>query len=226
MINTNTCIIFLFLIIIISQINSTYTLSKYCSASTVVNTEFRVKFDECTRSKNYVNNNDTKKNHEELLSLLDKVTEVIKAENSTKEETKRLLLDLVRIVTIVNYDGTTKSCMRSQVCSLFKNCELPMEIQYSDWSNDAIVAARIAALLTSWSHNEKISNTVFLNKLAIYSLLKSAIADNSNIYDAKIIFKLSNSSERFAFEAYKDVANKSKKRIYLMFDEYQFLFLF
>ena len=109
---------------IIFQINSIYSLSKYCSASSVVNTEFRSKFDECTRSKNYVNNNDTKKYHEELLSLLDKVSEVIKAENSTKEETKRLLLDLVRIVTIVNYDGTTKSCMRSQVCNLFKSHEI------------------------------------------------------------------------------------------------------
>ena len=73
-----------------------------------------------------------------------------------------------------------------------------------------MVAARIAALLTSWSNNERYTNITYLNKLAIFSLLRSAVADNTNIYDAKIIFKLTNSAERYAFEAYKDFANKSK----------------
>lgn len=193
-----------FCLIIIFQINSIHGLGKYCSASAI---DIRTGFDECKRSKNYVYNNDT----EELLSLLDKVSEELRGEeNSTEEQTKHLLLDLVRIVTIVNYDPTTKTCMRSPVCNLFKNCEIPMDIQYSDWDNDAIVAARMAALLTSWSHNEKITNTTYMHRLAIYSLLRSAISDNLNIYDAKIILKLNSSSDRMAFEANRDRKSKSK----------------
>ena len=113
-----------FLLILITEINFTYGLSKYCSASS--NIEFRKAFDNCTKLKSNTNNNNnningTVKQHEELLALLDKVSDALKEENSTKDETKRLLLDLVQIITIVNYDGTTKFCMRASVCNLFKN---------------------------------------------------------------------------------------------------------
>ena len=101
-------------------------------------------------------------------------------------------------------------CM-SSLCSLFKNCEFPIDIQYKTFENDALVAARLAAFLTAFSFNEKIdtvNKTNLLTKISLYTLLRSVLIDNENIYDSKIAFLRLADQERFIVHASKDVSNK------------------
>ena len=75
------------------------------------------------------------------------------------------------------------------------------------------MAARIAALLTVWSANERVVNTTYLTQLSLYSILRSSVADHANIYDSKIVMQTKTGSfdvkQRYAFEATKNNKEKS-----------------
>jgi hypothetical protein len=212
-------------------------LNKYCS--TVSQSEFKKEFAACqiirsphktaatqslsssgsVTSANRLQSDDTRdtieadntaRRYAEVIHILERVLFSLEDINITRHETKLLFLDIVRMITIVNDDNRIKFCMRGLICNLFKNCEFPMEIEYSDWSNDAIVAARLAALLTVWTANERVLNNTYLTQLSLYSLLRSTVADYANIYDSKIVLpKMGNDGKRYAFEATKNIKDKS-----------------
>jgi hypothetical protein len=218
-------------------------LSRYCS--TVSRVDFQKEFEACqiirglqkpdqvltspvavtnpgakpqtTDKKDNVEAENTARRYAEVIQLLNRVLLSLEDVNISRHETKLLFLDIVRMITIVNDDNRIKFCMRGVICNLFKNCEFPMEIEYNDWSNDAIVAARMAALLTVWSANERVLNTTYLTQLSLYSLLRASVADHANIYDSKIVVQTrlgaTEGKQRYAFEATKNVKDKSKSNI-------------
>lgn len=212
------------LIIVISiQISSVACLSRYCHISS--QSEFRNEFNNCVLRKQdsaeystvYQADRtpiETQQKYEEVLKLLDKITVLLQGVNITKYETKYLFLDMVHMIKILYDDNTMKLCMRGVICNLFKHCELPMDIEYKDWENDAMVAARIASLLTSWSASDAILNTNYLTQMQLYSVLHSAVADYDTIYESKIVFMANATSSRLAFSATKDVSDRSIKYFY------------
>jgi len=207
----------LFLIVVLSyHITLVACLSRYCSIGS--QSEFRKEFNNCVLRKQdhptvYNPENrkqiETRQKHEEVLKLLDKISVLLQGANITKYETKYLFLDMVHMIKILYDDNTMKLCMRGVICNLFKNCELPMEIEYKDWENDAMVAARIASLLTSWTASDAVLNTNYLTQIQLYSVLRSAVADYDSIYESKIVFMPNATSSRLAFSATKDISDKS-----------------
>lgn len=235
---SNSIIVLILLLFVSHKFSNVNALIKYCSNSKIP--EFRKEFNDCLQeAKSALNNRFTTKNndayitssttttttyaqttpehtklrYEEVLALLDRVTESLKATAAVKvnesleallfekHNTKRLLLDLVQIIASVNDDSALKTCVRGSICNLFKNCELPMNIEYKDWENDVLVASRMASLLSLMTRNEVRDGSVDLKQSTLYSLLRSAVADNFNIYNAKIVFKLT--QDRAAYEALK-----------------------
>jgi hypothetical protein len=204
-------------------------LSKYCSA--VNREELIQKFDNCSKSRYTVlatinrlsslEDQNVTENYNNILNMLKRVLLSIEEGNSTKNDTKHLFLDILRMVEIVSNHNQIKFCFVS-ICNLFKNCEFPINIEYKNFENDAMVASRVAALLTALTYNERIENKTYLTKMNLNSLLKLTVLDNINIYDSKIIFKFSPDLPRFAFQATKNLEDKSKLFLRLKLN---FLFL-
>lgn len=115
-------------IILISIFSSINCLGKYCSS--VNRDDLFEKFENCTNLKNYDYSSsnpssyysDIKQKYQEIVAILDKVLTSINDGNSSKNETKHLFLDILRLVKIANSHSKLKFCA-SSICTLFKHCE-------------------------------------------------------------------------------------------------------
>ena len=202
-----------FLFISIDQFVTINGLSDYCSS--VNGNELLQKFENCTFFKNIdENDNLLKKDFEEMKKILNNVfTSINEPHRSvSKSESKTLFLELLTVDKLAK-KHSVQFCL-SSLCNLFKNCEFPIDIEYKTFENDALVAARVASYLTGWSINEKLENKMFLTKVNLYSLMRSIVVDNENIYDCKIAFFRMPDQERFIFQATKDFNNKG---IFILF---------
>ena len=192
-------------------------LSKYCSNN--VNTkQLYEKFQGCPKNYNehalntknamsdFVKFNESFTN---ITDILKKVFTSIDTGKSSKNETKHLFLDLLQIVKFAKSHSMIEQCL-IEICDFFKNCEFPIDIEYKTFENDALVAARLASLITSYTFNEILDDKVYLTKANIYSLLRLSITEYDNIYDCKITFLRTPEKERFMFHALKDLNKKSK----------------
>ena len=192
------------------------SLSNYCSSNINTNTIFE-KFQNCVDFKAYMSpkNNQTSttdktifnQTYSNITSILADVFASIEAGNSSNNDTKNLFLDLLRLVKLAKSHSKTELCFIS-ICDLFKNCEFPLNIEYKTFESDALVAARLASLLTSYTFNEKLDDKVYLTKANIYSMLRLSITEYDNIYDSKITFFRTLNEERFMFHAIKDLNKK------------------
>ena len=206
------------LVVLNGGAHTAFGLSNYCSSN--VNTkQLYEKFQVCHNIKNYMVQAQTSKSamsdfvkfnesFSNITEILKKVFTSIDTGKSSKNETKHLFLDLLRVVKLAKSQSMIEQCL-IEICDFFKNCEFPLNIEYKAFENDALTAARIASLLTSYTFNEKLDEKVYLTKANIYSLLRLSIAENENIYDCKIVFLRSPEQERFMFHAHKDLNQKS-----------------
>lgn len=187
-------------------------LGKYCSS--VNRDELIEKFENCTKSKSFEYSAKSelsviKEKYENILSILDRVLASINdGVSSNKNDTKNLFLDILRLVEIANSHTKLKFCI-SSICSLFKNCEFPINIEYKNFESDAMVASRLAGLLTAITFNERVDNRTYLTKTNIYSLLRLGIFESENIYDSKIAFFRTPDQDRFMIHASKSLKDKS-----------------
>ena len=206
------------LLVVLLNANSVSSLSRYCSA--VDKNNLMDAFKNCSRGKYLVDQKGSSlsasatlpKYDDEYYSitgLLDKILTSIVEGNSTKNETKYLFLDLLRVVEKINKHDQLKYCI-AELCNLFKNCEFPIDIEYKGFENDAIAASRLAAILTAYSFNEKFENKVYLTRLNLYSLMHQTLRDNVNIYDSKIFFKSGSSEQGSSLQGIKNLDDKSK----------------
>ena len=191
------------------------SLKKYCSP--VNKFEILSNFQNCSDSiiNSNKNTSDLFENYNRILKMLENVLNSIESDQINKNETNHLILDIIKMVEIANSKPSLKLCF-THVCSLFKNCELPISIEYKNFENDASVATRLAALLTAISINENKENKTYLTKENLISLLKITVVDTENIYDSKIIFKPKTDNSRYAFHASKDYETKSNKLIFFL----------
>ncbi|CAF0705407.1 unnamed protein product [Brachionus calyciflorus] len=197
-----------FLIVFIKQ---TQALSQYCSS--VLRDDLIKQFDNCINIKSldpsvYSLNeiDEIKDKYQNIIVILDKVMTSINVDKTSKNETKHLFLDILDLVKLANSHSKIKFCAAS-ICSLFKNCEFPIDIEYKNFENDAMVAARTASLLTGLTLNEKLENKTFLSKSNLYTLLRLSISEYDNIYDAKIAFLRSAEEDRLIIHATKSFMN-------------------
>lgn len=162
-------------------------------------------------NNNNQNNQDVllKERYNRIVQILENVLASINDGNSTKNETIHLFMDIVELVTIANAHSKLQFCLVS-ICSLFKNCEFPIDIEYGNFESDARVASRIAALLTSITFNEKIEAKSYLSKSNTYAIARLGLSESENIYDIKIIFPRSADQDRFMVHGTKDLKNKSE----------------
>lgn len=217
-----SCILALMLNLIITKTNG---LNKYCELKDTK--ELLNKFENCTRtgsmrlntysmsssssSSSSQSSSETitlKEHNDEILRILRRVLDAIDEGNSTKNESRHLFLDILRMVKIINSHSEFKYCI-SALCNLFKNCAFPINIEYKNFEDVAMVAARVAALLTAITYNEKLENKTYLTKANINSLMRLTVVDNDNIYDSKIAFFRNANQERFMFQASKNVETRS-----------------
>jgi hypothetical protein len=195
-----------------------WSLSNYCS-STINTNQLLENFQNCTNFKNYISPaNDQSsisdkvffnETYSNITTILKRVFKSINERNSSKNDTTHLFLDLLRLVKLAKSHSKTEFCFMN-ICDLFKNCEFPLNIEYKTFDDDALVASRIASLLTAYTFNEKVDQIVYLSKLNIFSLLRLSITENENIYDSKITFFRTPDEERFMFHAIKDVNQKGQ----------------
>lgn len=127
--------------------------------------------------------------------------------NSTKNDTIHLFLDILQLVKTANSHSSLKYCI-VPICSLFKNCEFPIDIDYRTFENDALVASRLAALFTALTFNERVENKQYLSKVNIYSMVRLALSESENIYDVKIMFPRSSNIDRLMVHGTKDLKSK------------------
>jgi hypothetical protein len=209
----------LFVVILFAlNIKTAWPLSNYCSSSINTN-QLLENFQNCTNFKNYMSslNNQSStsdkvsfsETYANITEILKKVFSSISEGNSSKNDTTHLFLDLLRLVKLAKSHSKTEFCFMS-ICDLFKNCEFPLNMEYKTFEDDALVASRMASLLTSYSFNEKLDEKVYLSKSNIYSLLRLSVTENENIYDSKITFFRTPDEERFMFHAIKDANQKSE----------------
>ena len=195
-----------------------WSLSNYCSSSINTN-QLLEKFQNCTNFKTYISpvNNQSStsdkaffsETYSNITAILKKVFASKNSPTSSKNDTTHLFLDLLRLVKLAKSNSKTEFCFMS-ICEFFKNCEFPLNMEYKTFHNDALVASRMASLLTSYTFNEKIDQKIYLSKTNIYSLLRLSITENENIYDSKITFFRTPDEERFMFHATKDFNQKSE----------------
>jgi hypothetical protein len=197
---------FIFILILNQSIVIINGLSDYCSS--VNGNELLQKFENCTFFKNIKNDDLLKQDFDEMKKILNNVFKSINEPHRSvsKLDSKTLFLELLTVDKLAK-KHSVQFCL-SSLCNLFKNCEFPIDIEYKMFENDALVAARVASYLTGWSINEKLENKIFLTKVNLYSLLRSIVVDNENIYDCKIAFFRMPDQERFIFQATKDFNNK------------------
>ena len=129
--------------------------------------------------------------------------------STSKNRTKNLFLDILDLVKLANSHSQLKFCVTS-ICSLFKNCEFPINIEYQNFENDAMVAARMAALITGLTLNQNIEKQNYLSKINLYTLLRLSISEYENIYDAKVAFFRNLDENRLILHAAKSLKNRSK----------------
>jgi hypothetical protein len=182
---------------------TTYALSNYCSS--VNSNELIQKFENCTLFRN-INSPELQYDFDEMKNILRSVFASINEANSSKDQSKNLFMKLLTVEKLAR-KHSIQFCL-SSLCSLFKNCEFPIDIEYKMFESDAMVAARYAAFLTASSINEKLESKVYLTKVNLYSMLRQIVVDNENIYDSKIAFLRMPDQERFIFEATKDLNNR------------------
>lgn len=192
-----------------------YSLSQYCSS---INTEELFNsFENCINLKS-VNSSSLSKmatadhasfsqSYYNITNILKRVFASLDEGGSAKNDNKQLFLDLLRLVKLAKSHSKLDFCFTS-ICSLFKNCEFPLQIEYKNFENDAMVASRIAALLTAFTFNEKLESKIYLTKTNLYSLLRHNLAENEDIYDIKIAFIRTPDQERFIFHALKNLDKK------------------
>lgn len=145
--------------------------------------------------------------YQSILNILDKVLTSINDGNSTKNDTIYLFLDILLLVKTANSHSDLQYCFLS-LCSLFKNCEFPIELDYRTFENDALVASRLAALLTAFTFNERVEDKKYLTKVNVYSIIRLALSESENIYDIKVMFDRSQSEGRLMVHGTKDLKNK------------------
>lgn len=149
-----------------------------------------------------------KKKYETILNIVGKVLKSINDANSTRNDTIHLFLDILLLVKTANSHSDLQNCIVS-LCTLFKNCEFPIDIDYRTFESDALVASRLGALLTTLTFNERIVDTTkYLTKLNVYSLVRLALSESENIYDIKILFDRLQSQTRLMVHGTKDLKNK------------------
>lgn len=141
------------------------------------------------------------------MKILDKVLTSISDRNTTRNDTIHLFLDILLLVKTANSHSDLQYCIVS-LCSLFKNCEFPIDIDYRTFENDALVASRLAAHLTALSFNERVEDKKYLSKINVYSIVRLALSESENIYDIKIMFDRSQSQGRLMVHGTKDLKNK------------------
>lgn len=151
-----------------------------------------------------------KQKYQSILNILDKVLTSINDGNSTKNDTIYLFLDILLLVKTANSHSDLQYCFLS-LCSLFKNCEFPINIDYKTFESDAIVASRLAAHLTALTFNERVEDKKYVTKINIYSLMRLALSESENIYDIKVMFDRSQSQGRLMIHGTKDLKNKGRK---------------
>ncbi|RNA23662.1 G-coupled receptor -like protein [Brachionus plicatilis] len=187
-------------------------ISRYCSG---VHREDLVKqFDNCVNisslesgSYSLHEKQQIEQKYLNMLSILDKIMVSMNEQGTSKNETKNLFLDILDLVKLANSHSQLKFCVTS-ICSLFKNCEFPINIEYQNFENDAMVAARMAALLTGLILNQKIENQSYLSKLNLYTLLRLSISEHENIYDAKVAFLRNPGESRVIIHGTKSLRNR------------------
>ena len=143
-----------------------------------------------------------KEKSQNIFLILEKIMTSLNVENTSKNETKHLFLDILNLVKIANSHSKLKFCV-SSICSLFKNCEFPIDIEYKNFENDAMVAARIAALLTGFIVNEKQDERTYLSKSNLYTLMRLIISEYDNIYDSKLAYIRYTDEDRLIIHATK-----------------------
>lgn len=209
-------ILILFYVTIVVLLSSVDSLSNYCSNN--INTaQLYSNFENCIDINNYgkypvkmkmsdyIVFNETYKN---ITSILKRVFISIEGDAMTsKNDTKHLFMDLLRLVKLTKSDSKTQFCFTT-ICDFFKNCEFPVDIEYKLFESDALVAARFASILSAYTFNEELEKQVYLSKANVFSLLRS-ITENDNIYDCKITSLRTPEQERFMFHATKDIDLKT-----------------
>jgi len=183
-------------------------LSKYCS--TVNKNEIIDKFSDCTKSKNADADSLIRANSIEITKILESVITSVNDPQTTKSDSRELFLKLLEVLQLAKTHSSLEYCITS-LCNLFKNCEFPLNIYYKNFENNALVASRVAALLTALTFNEKLDEKTYLNKANLYSILRLSVIDNDDIYDSKIAFLRAPNQERFIFHASKDSNIKCKQ---------------
>lgn len=189
-------------------------ISRYCSG---VHHEDLVKqFDNCvnissleSRSYSTHERKQIEQKYQNILAILDKIMVSMVETSTSKNRTKNLFLDILDLVKLANSHSQLKFCVTS-ICSLFKNCEFPINIEYQNFENDAMVAARMAALITGLTLNQNIEKQNYLSKINLYTLLRLSISEYENIYDAKVAFFRNLDENRLILHAAKSLKNRSK----------------
>jgi hypothetical protein len=176
-------------------------LSKYCS--TVNKEEIIGKFSDCIKTKNAGGDSFIRANSIEIKNILENVVTSVNDPQTTKSDSRELFLKLLEVLQLAKTHSSLEYCITS-LCNLFKNCEFPINIYYKNFENNALVASRVAALLTALTFNEKLDEKTYLTKTNLFSILRSSVIDNDDIYDSKIIFLRTPNQDRFMFHALKD----------------------
>lgn len=190
-------------------------ISRYCSG--VHRDDLVKQFDNCVNISSLESSSyslhekiQIEQKYQNILLILDKIMLSMNEGSSSKNETKNLFLDILDLVKLANSHSQLKFCVTS-ICSLFKNCEFPINIEYQNFENDAMVAARMAALLTGFILNQKIESQNYLSKLNLYTLLRLSISEYENIFDAKVAFLRNPGENRVIIHATKSIRNRSKQ---------------
>ena len=158
------------------------------------------KFEEC---RGYINKPVNSTNiHEHLISILYDI-EIQKNDN--------LFMKMMHFVQILNDQHEFKNCFDNEWCSLFKNCEFPMNFQFENFNQISKQASHIASILTAFTTNENQDNKpLYLTPHNIEAQLNLAVLDNKNIIEAKIILrKLAEKNQDFT--VYYAITNKKSK---------------
>ena len=114
------------------------------------------------------------------------------------------LIDIIRLIQIINNFDEYKSCFKSSCNTLLNSCEFKININESfSFNSDSLAASRLASLLTGYTFNEASDSKVYLNLNQLYSLLEFSLLDNDNVYDVRLIFKDQKSFNLRAFKTNK-----------------------
>ncbi len=141
---------------------------------------------------------DTTKNSSELkadvVNIINSINLGYTSNNATPQNhnTINLFRDMLALyeLLIIKKPHNGLCSTQETICDLlFNACEFPIETNTARLNKIAISAAKLASALTAYSINEEKNGSRFLTAVNLATNLKLLMQEETDIYDAKLIFK-------------------------------------